>query len=75
MSNKTKNIQKIKVGRYEPNLATVHEKSLEGTSRTKYTAYVRSTSMTLKEGKRVSTYTLKMNLLLLMLSDGCSKKH
>ena len=58
MSNKTKNIQKIKVGRYEPNLATVHEKSLEGTSRTKYTAYVRSTSMTLKEGKRVSTYIL-----------------
>ena len=25
MSNKTKNIQKIKVGRYEPNLATVHD--------------------------------------------------
>ena len=57
------------------NLATVDGESLEGTSRTKYTAYVRSTSMTLKEGKRVSTYTLKMNLLLLMLSDGCSKKH
>ena len=55
------------------NLATVDGESLEGTSR-RYILHM-YVSMTLKEGKRVSTYTLKMNLLLLMLSDGCSKKH